>query len=50
MRGMNGTRGASARADGRTSQILAAAVELFSKHGFYETGVEDIANAAGISK
>jgi TetR/AcrR family fatty acid metabolism transcriptional regulator len=50
MREANRRRGAPPRADKRRSQILAAAVELFSKRGFYETGVEDIARAAGISK
>ena len=38
------------RAGTRRSQILAAAVELFSRYGFYETEVSAIAKVAGLSK
>jgi AcrR family transcriptional regulator len=38
------------RADVRKGQILAAAIELFSRYGFYETEVESIAKVAGVSK
>jgi AcrR family transcriptional regulator len=42
--------GGGSRADWRKGQILAAAVELFSRYGFYETEVEAIAKVAGLSK
>ncbi len=38
------------RADMRKGQILAAAIELFSRYGFYETEIEAIAKVAGVSK
>jgi AcrR family transcriptional regulator len=33
----------------RRSQIVAAAVELFSKHGFYTTTMQEVARKAGVS-
>jgi AcrR family transcriptional regulator len=50
MRVSKRNRGGGSRADTRTGQILAAAVELFSRYGFYETEVEAIAKVAGVSK
>lgn len=40
----------SALAEKRRSQILAAAEALFSKNGFHDTGMEDLARLAGVSK
>lgn len=33
----------------RRGQIIAAAVELFSRHGFYRTTIQDVAKKAGVS-
>lgn len=45
MPGPQGTRGKPTRRD----QILAAAAELFAKHGFHGVGIDDIGAALGIS-
>ncbi len=37
-------------AEARREQIVLAAVRLFSKKGYFQTTIEDIANTAGISK
>lgn len=37
-------------AEARREQIVSAAVKLFSKKGYFQTTIEDIANAAGVSK
>ena len=50
MRRSKRNRAGGTRADTRKGQILAAAVELFSRYGFYETEVEAIARVAGVSK
>ena len=50
MRASKRKRAGGSRADMRKGQILAAAVELFSRYGFYETEVEAIAKVAGVSK
>ena len=50
MRASKRKRAGGSRADTRKGQILAAAVELFSRYGFYETEVEAIAKVAGVSK
>lgn len=36
--------------DKRTERILAAALEVFARHGFRKTSMQDIADAAGISR
>jgi AcrR family transcriptional regulator len=50
MRASKRKRAGRSRADMRKSQILGAAVELFSRYGFHETEVEAIAKVAGVSK
>lgn len=50
MRASKRKPGGGSRADMRKGQILAAAIELFSRYGFYETEVEVIARVAGVSK
>jgi len=37
-------------AEARRNQVVLAAVSLFSKKGYFQTTIEDIANAAGVSK
>lgn len=37
-------------AEKRRSQIVAAAIRLFSEHGYFQTTIEDIANAVPVSK
>jgi AcrR family transcriptional regulator len=41
--------GAAAPAPSRREQILAAAAELFARHGFHGVGIDDIGAAVGIS-
>lgn len=50
MRASKRRRAGGSRADMRKGQILAAAVELFSRYGYHETEVEAIARVAGVSK
>jgi AcrR family transcriptional regulator len=50
MRKRSKKRSREALANRRKKQILSAAIELFSKHGFYETEIDSIAGAAGVSK
>lgn len=37
-------------AEARREQIVLAAIKLFSKKGYFQTTIEDIANTAGVSK
>ena len=37
-------------AEQRRTQLLEVAIELFATHGFYATSMEDIADAAGVTK
>ena len=37
-------------AEQRRTQLLEVAIELFATHGFYSTSMEDIADAAGVTK
>jgi len=37
-------------AEQRRTQLLEVAIELFATHGFYATSMEDIAEAAGVTK
>ncbi|MCX5752500.1 MAG: TetR/AcrR family transcriptional regulator [Candidatus Krumholzibacteria bacterium] len=50
MRASKRKRDGGGPANRRKGQILAAAIELFSRYGFYETEVEAIAKVAGVSK
>jgi AcrR family transcriptional regulator len=34
----------------RREEILAAATQVFAKHGFHQTAIEEVARAAGVSK
>jgi len=50
MRTSKRKRTVRAGAEARESQILSAAIELFSRYGFYETEIETVAKGAGVSK
>jgi AcrR family transcriptional regulator len=50
MRTSKRNEGVDGRGEARKGQIIAAAVGLFSRYGFYETEVAAIAKVAGISK
>ncbi len=46
----NGTRASAARRGARIERAIAAAAEVFLRHGFAATRMDDIADQAGISK
>lgn len=45
----DGSTPTASRSDSRRDQILAAAIELFARRGYYQTGIDDIGTAVGIT-